>query len=270
MFPGDEDDTIPYAALDLADLPSRISTPAARRMAALVTRPDRSRLLSEIDFDDPEPMRPSFREDREEEMTVKPERTSIRGKTGPSTTEKKKLKPNFRVETEIPDAPGTSTPNLLENVSDLLRSRPTPMKPGKFDGTGSLESFLVTFEVCARHNKWTAADRVDYLRCSLEKAATQLLWDFGAQPSVSYEELVERLRQRYGTEGQAETFRAQLYYRRQRPEENLSDLLHEIRRLVVLAYPVPSNETTQIIAKDAFLEAMRDRELSLKVREREP
>src|SRR5678815_4377150 len=304
---GDEDDTIPYAAWDMAELPSKISTPAAMRMAAIGTKPDRSRfledlafpmpghirtpadistpatrretmerppdrsrLLSEIDFDDPEPVRSSFRENREEEMTVKPERTSFRGKTGESTTEKKKLKPNFREETERPNAQGTSTPNLLENVSDLLRSRPTPMKPGKFDGTGSLESFLVQFEVCARHNKWTAADRVDYLRCSLEKAATQLLWDFGAQPSVSYEELVERLRQRYGTEGQAETFRAQLYYRRQRPEENLSDLLHEIRRLVVLAYPVPSNETTQIIAKDAFLEAMRDRELSLKVREREP
>ena len=146
MFPGDEDDTIPYAALDLADLPSRISTPAARRMAALVTRPDRSRLLSEIDFDDPEePVRSSFREEMEEETTVKPERTSIRGKTGPSTTEKRKLKASFREETERPNEPGTSTPNLLENVSDLLRSRPTPMKPGKFDGTGSLESFLVQF-----------------------------------------------------------------------------------------------------------------------------
>src|SRR5688572_29418097 len=249
--------------------PADISTPATRR-ETMERPPDRSRLLSEIDFDDPEPVRSSFRENREEEMTVKPERTSFRGKTGESAAEKMKLKPSFREKTERPDAPGTSTPNLLKNVSDLLRSRPTPMKPGKFDGTGSLESFLVQFEVCARHNKWTAADRVDYLRCSLEKAATQLLWDFGAQPSVSYEELVERLRQRYGTEGQAETFRAQLYYRRQRPEENLSDLLHEIRRLVVLAYPVPSNETTQIIAKDSFLEAMRDRELSLKVREREP
>ena len=138
-------------------------------------------------------------------------------------------------------------------------TRPPPMKPGKFDGTGSLESFLVQFEVCARHSQWTAADRVDYLRCSLEKAATQLLWDFGARPNVGYEELVERLRQRYGTQGQAESFRAQLYYRRQRSQETLSDLLHDIRRLVVLAYPVPSNETTEIIAKDAFLEALSDR-----------
>jgi len=144
------------------------------------------------------------------------------------------------------------------------------MKPNKFDGTGSLESFLAQFEVCARHNRWTAVDKVDFLRCSLDKAATQLLWDFGAHTDVTYEQLVGRLRQRYGAEGQAETFRAQLYYRRQRPEESLSDLLHDIRRLVVLAYPVPANETTEIVAKDAFLEAIRDKELSLKVREREP
>src|SRR5688572_17058082 len=318
MFPGDEDDTVPYAAWDIADLPTKISTPAARRMAAIGTKPDRSRfledlafpmpsqvrtpaetstpamrratmemppdrsrLLSEIDFDDPvEPMRTSLREKTgdptTEKMKLKSDgRVKIEEieKTGDPTTEKMKLKSDGRVKTEETEKTGqpmNSTMNLLESVSGLLRNRPMPMKPGKFDGTGSLESFLVQFEVCARHNKWTAADRVDYLRCSLEKAATQLLWDFGAQPSATYEELVERLRQRYGTEGQAETFRAQLYYRRQRPEENLSDLLHEIRRLVVLAYPVPSNETTQIIAKDSFLEAMRDRELSLKVREREP
>lgn len=82
-----------------------------------------------------------------------------------------------------------TTANLLENVDGLLRGRPTPMKPGRFDGTGSFESFLVQFEVCARHNRWTAVDKVDHLRCALEKAATQLLWDFGAQPNVTYEEL---------------------------------------------------------------------------------
>lgn len=129
---------------------------------------------------------------------------------------------------------------------------------------------MVQFEVCANHNQWTAADKADFLRCALEGAATQLLWDFGAQAETTYDELVDRLRQRFGSEGQAETFRAQLRYRRQRADESLCDLLHEIRRLVVLAYPVPTNETTQIIAKDAFLEAIRDRELSLKVQEKEP
>lgn len=42
-------------------------------------------------------------------------------------------------------------------------------------------------------------------------------------------------------------FRGQIYYRRRRGEESLRDLLHDIRRFVVLAYPVPSNESTQIL-----------------------
>lgn len=77
------------------------------------------------------------------------------------------------------------------------------------------------------------------------------------------------MRQRYGAEGQAETFLTQLYCHRQWTDENLSDLLHDTRMLVVLAYPVPSDETTEIVARDAFLKAIRDYELSLKIREKE-
>ena len=225
-----DDETRIYTVLDAAEITAATSTPAVRRGSTMDEQPEQRLMDDDFRFESRQ------RQSREWE---RPEET-------------------------------TSLPRILENIGGLLKSRPMQMKPSRFDGTGSLESFLAQFEVCARHNRWTETDKVDFLRCALEKAATQLLWDFGAQPDVSYEQLVERLRQRYGTEGQAETFRAQLYYRRQRTDESLSDLLHEIRRLVVLAYPVPSNETTQIIARDAFLEAMRDRELSLKVREREP
>lgn len=41
------------------------------------------------------------------------------------------------------------------------------------------------------------------------------------------------------------------------------------KRLVILSYPVPSNATTEILARDALLETLYDRELSLKVREKE-
>src|SRR5688572_6137007 len=240
---GDEDDTRVYPLVDLDVLQPVSSTPAERRRPTEI-KPDRNSLPDDFGFEEWKPMEPI-----ERRKSMEPVSREVKG------------------ESRI-------LPGLLEGVGGLLKNRPMQIKPGRFDGTGSLESFLSQFEVCARHNRWTASDKVDFLRCSLEKAATQLLWDFGAQPDATYEQLVERLRQRYGTEGQAETFRTQLYYRRQRAGESLSDLLHEIRRLVVLAYPVPANETTEIIAKDAFLEdlvtAMRDRELSLKIREREP
>lgn len=77
----------------------------------------------------------------------------------------------------------------------------TPMKLGKFDGTGSLESFLAQFEVCTRHNWWNNLDKVNYLRCAVDKAATQLLWDFGSREEIPHEQLVERLRIRCGVKG---------------------------------------------------------------------
>ena len=141
------------------------------------------------------------------------------------------------------------------------------MKPARYDGTGSLESFLRQFEVCANHNQWTSKEKTDFLQCSLEKSAVQLLWDFGSRTDVTYEDLTERLRQRYGLESQAETFRTQLRCRRQGEKESLASLLHDVRRLVTLAYPVPASELTEAIARDAFLDAMFDVELSLKVRE---
>ena len=38
------------------------------------------------------------------------------------------------------------------------------MKPGKFDGTGSLEAFVAQFETCARHNGWSEQEKLDYLQ----------------------------------------------------------------------------------------------------------
>lgn len=239
------DRTTVYTLLDVADSSFQqpdFSTPAPSRI--LLTpesrEPDPSRFLESIDFDGPRSVSFDVRRKKTTEFPI---------------GELSKLRPQESVHV---------------SVNQVSGHKKIPMKPGKFDGTGSLESFLAQFDVCARHNRWSDGDKVDFLRCSLDKAATQLLWDFGARTDIFYEQLVERLRQRYGVEGQAETYRAELYYRHQRSDETLSDLLHDIRRLVVLAYPVPANETTEIVARDAFLEAIRDRDLSLKVREREP
>lgn len=70
------------------------------------------------------------------------------------------------------------------------------MKPGRFDGTGSLESFLRQFEVCSSHNLWSRKEKADFLQCSLDKSSTQLLWDYGSSADITYENLIHRLRQR--------------------------------------------------------------------------
>src|SRR6218665_3849242 len=184
----DEREHIQYNHLEGPEMPPVSITPT-REGRSTEARLDRNRQPENIDFNGPESRR----------------RNEQRHSDGWRSTDEWGATDEWR---------GIMRPRTLDNRGDRIRSRPTPMKPGKFDGTGSLESFLAQFEVCCRHNRWSAVDKVDFLRCALEKAATQLLWDFGARQDVSYEELVGRLRERYGTEGQAETFRAQLYYRR--------------------------------------------------------
>ena len=70
------------------------------------------------------------------------------------------------------------------------------VRPDRFDGTTSLETFLVKFENCASFNRWTEKEKLAHLWTSLQKEAAQLLWD--AQ-GLSYDELVNRLRKRFGS-----------------------------------------------------------------------
>ena len=160
----------------------------------------------------------------------------------------------------------------VQRTEEKKKDSPRKMKikPGKFDGTGSLEAFLSQFETCAQHNEWSESDKLDYLRCSLEDVATQTLWDFGSKKTGSYQNLIESLQQRFGASGQTETYRTQLRCRRQRKNEPLAELMQDICRLMALAYPLPVEEVTEVLAKDAFIDALADRELALKVRERGP
>ena len=62
----------------------------------------------------------------------------------------------------------------------------------------------------------------------------------------------------------------ELKQRKRRPGESLSSLLKDVRKLFTQAYPGPPNYMSEIAAKDAFVEALKDRELMIKVCEREP
>ena len=69
---------------------------------------------------------------------------------------------------------------------------------------------------------------------------------------------------------QIETFRIELKQRKRKPGESLSSLLKDIRRLFMQAYPGPPNYMSEITIRDAFVDALNDRELMIKVMEREP
>jgi len=109
-----------------------------------------------------------------------------------------------------------------------------------------------------------------HLQASLSGGAAQCLWDVGEDNSRSLPHLIALLRSRFGSECQAEKFRAELRGRRRKPGETLQALYQDPRRLMVLAFPGPTNDTTEVVGRDSFLDSLGDRSMALRIRECEP
>ena len=67
-----------------------------------------------------------------------------------------------------------------------------------------------------------------------------------------------------------EKFQNELRCRRRARNETLRELAPDVQRLMALAYPGERSSLSEHIARDAFLSALDDADLELKVREREP
>lgn len=159
---------------------------------------------------------------------------------------------------------------IANDVEDVHRYRKDTMKPQTFDGKEPISSFIAHFEVCAHFNGWSNEQKVSWLKWSLKGRAQQILWDLPPTQLTSYESIVSSLRQRFGSDSQSEVYKLELRSRRRGPHESLSDLMQDIRRLMVLAYSATTSEMWESVAINAFLEALDDSELALEVRKRGP
>ena len=144
------------------------------------------------------------------------------------------------------------------------------MKPPRFDGRGSVLTFLAKFDNCASHNKWIDEEKLHYLANSLEDPAAHILWDMQGCGSSSYKDLRLKLRRIYGSDDHAEVYRSQFKIRHRKKGESLTNLAQEIRKLKVLAYPGSPNDTTEMVVRDAFLEALDDPELVVHIQAQKP
>ena len=96
----------------------------------------------------------------------------------------------------------------LKSTPENTNSRKTFVKPPKFDGKGCIESHLLQFKIAASRNGWSDEEKVDFLIISLTGDASSVLKDMDEE--ITYDALVSKLKQRYGTLEQQEVFRIQL------------------------------------------------------------
>ena len=173
----------------------------------------------------------------------------------------------------VPAPPGGGAPapggsGAGTGAASSSQSRKVLLKLMTYDGTGSLETFLAKFSSLAAYMRWDDTDRYYHLCASLDGIAGQVLWDAGPQPTVA--DVISLLRTRFGNELHAERFKAEIKVRRRRPKETLQQLYQDISKLVALAYLGSTPELSNHVAKEAFVEALGDPQLQLKVIEREP
>ena len=145
------------------------------------------------------------------------------------------------------------------------------IKSSHFGGTvnESLEAFLIQFHNCVIYNRWSTEDALAHLKSSLTGNALQLLWESPFH-DFTFEELVDKLKQRFGSIGQSQKFRAELKSRRRQKGETIQSVYADVCRLLSLAYPNQFElPTTQEVGIDLFLEALEDPSLERRVREKE-
>ena len=127
---------------------------------------------------------------------------------------------------------------------------------------------MATFNIAAKFNDWNEKEKLAFLRTSLSGIAVQLLWD---ADDLTFDQLVTKLKDRFGAVGIEERYQTELRCRRRREGESIRELAQDIRRLMSLAYPGDGDSRIgQHIARDAFLAALGDPDLQLRVRDKDP
>jgi len=139
----------------------------------------------------------------------------------------------------------------------------------KFDGTTPLSIFLNQLDTCAKYNSWKVDDKASHLRVSLKGNAAYLIDDENLE-GASYQKLIKRLKSRFGTEGQSSLYHFQMRTRKRGKEEPLQTLYHDINRMAGLAYPGKSSIHRELAAIDAFIDALGDSNMRMRVRDKEP
>jgi hypothetical protein len=135
------------------------------------------------------------------------------------------------------------------------------MRPEKYSGSASIETFLIQFSLCADYNKWSEKEKVTQLKCCLTGVAAQMLSDGGIERDVSYRKLVSKLRTRFGSNEIHE-----LRSRRRRRGETIANLHADIRRLMALVYSdTAHSHLGQVIAHGPFIAELGDREIEFRV-----
>ena len=148
------------------------------------------------------------------------------------------------------------------NNSSLSRPSSNPKVP-TFDGTNTAQfrPWFMQFEAIARHQGWTAGERVVRLVSSLTGPAANLLIGMTLGQLDNYNFLRTRLSRRYDPPEREEAHRAELRARTRRRNESADEFAENIKNLAQRAYPLADQNMLDNLVVERFREGHGNEEL---------
>ena len=142
--------------------------------------------------------------------------------------------------------------------------------PPKYDGKEDIYEYLDSFEISCQINGWSPYLKGLHLANSLIGSARGILTELQRHEKTDINTLINKLKERYGSQNQNVIFRTELQNRTRRVGESIPELAQNIKKLTLMAYPNTTKEFTDTLARDHFIEAIDDQTLRMKLREAEP
>ncbi|XP_076033024.1 uncharacterized protein LOC143020485, partial [Oratosquilla oratoria] len=140
----------------------------------------------------------------------------------------------------------------------------------EYDGKVSWDAYQAQCDVVAARHSWSQEEKAFQLVSVLKGQALEVLEHLTPAQLRCYDSVAGALRRRFGRRRQPEVFRAQLKTRRRGKDEALPLLAQDVEALVRGAYPMATEDTVDMLAKDCFVDALHDRQLQIHVKQAAP
>ena len=165
-------------------------------------------------------------------------------------------------------APSSGPPIQASGIAVESKGQRPLFKIDKYNGSTSLETYLLQFKQLAMYLQWTERDNYYNMCASFEGPAARVLWELPKGATTA--DLERLLQMHFGTEQQTSSYQAKLRTRRREANEPLQDLYRDISHLLQLAYPGEGGRFLSRVGVDTFITALNNRELEYEVLKLEP
>ena len=122
------------------------------------------------------------------------------------------------------------------------------IKPEQYDGTEDWEEYISHFEICAELGRWREQDRVLALAAALKGPARTFYISLTLTEKRTYDLLVQRLGQRFGSTRQQNRWLSRLEMRKSKPGESIAALADDLRQMAQRAYTDLDPRAQEVLA----------------------